>query len=192
MDELHIPDTFNDQEKALAKMVHEWHYPQVRKYTQDPYSTHLMRVAALVQKHTNNKVLVATALCHDILEDTTTTKEELLTALLAIGYLPKEASSIIKHVLELTDIYTKENHPNKNRAERKALETERLLHISPAAATVKFADLIDNIQDIIPYDKGFAKVYIRETIPLLSLTSSFPTLQQLAKTNYDNLLQQFT
>ena len=190
MYELKIPEIFNDKEKALTRLVHKWHYPQVRKYTKVPYSTHLVRVATMVQEHTHNEVLVATALCHDLLEDTSTTKEMLFNALVTVGYLSSEASSIIKYVVELSDIYIKENYPDKNRAERKALETERLLQISPAAATVKFADLIDNIQDIVPHDKGFAKVYIRETTPLLSLRVLSPTLQQLAESTYASALQQ--
>ena len=105
MHDLKLPETFSDKEKKLAKQVHIWHHPQQRKYTKLPYSTHLIRVAELVQTHTQDAILVASALCHDLLEDTNVTKEALQIELIAIGYQVSQAQSIVKIVIELTDVY---------------------------------------------------------------------------------------
>ena len=190
MQKIELPNTFSERIKELAHKVHQWHFPQQRKYTNAPYSTHLIRVAQLVELHTQNELLIATALCHDVLEDTTVSTEELRAELSSVGYSIAETKKIVQWVVELTDVYVKADFPDLNRKARKAHELQRLLQISPTAASVKFADLIDNIKDIIPHDSGFAKIYIRETLPLLDLDCPYPTLQQLAKNTYANITQQ--
>lgn len=190
MDLIKIPTTFSEKAERLVHQVHQWHHPQQRKYTKLPYSTHLIRVAQLIQLHTQEEGLIAAALCHDLLEDTPITKSELEAMLTDMGYATREVQSIIKWVIELTDVYVKTNFPQKNRKERKALELKRLLQISPSAASVKFADLIDNLRGIVPYDRGFAKVYLRETLPLLQLACPYPSLHFLAKQSYAAALKQ--
>jgi (p)ppGpp synthase/HD superfamily hydrolase len=67
---------------------------------------------------------------------------------------------VLKLVIDLTDIYTKENHPDKNRKARKELEAQRLALISDEAKLIKRADLHDNNKSIL--GTSFEKVWLQE------------------------------
>lgn len=142
------------------------HDMQKRKYTNEPYHTHVRAVAemAIGKCYLGYEI----GLCHDLLEDTDCTVPELQLALERFGYTIPEANTISFAVLELTDIYTHEDHPELNRKARKELEAKRLHSISPEAQTVKYCDLIHNTQSIIEYDRGFALKYIPEKEAILS------------------------
>jgi len=157
-----LPATFSPREVNLAQFAHRRHGNQVRKYNGAPYVTHLISVAVRVLEVNPDPVLTATALCHDLLEDTDCTKEALSAELLELGYTEEEASRILGYVVELTDQFTSEHYPKLNRNKRKTLEAKRLVAVSPQAATVKLADLLDNMQSIVQSDRGFARVYFVE------------------------------
>jgi hypothetical protein len=56
-----------------------------------------------------------------------------------------------------------------------------LAKASPAAMTIKLADIIDNTSTIEFYDPDFAKVYLAEKRPLLDiLKAGDPTLWKIA------------
>jgi len=55
----------------------ERHYKQTRKGGKIPYLSHLMAVSALVTENGGNEVQAASALLHDVLEDTPTQESEL-------------------------------------------------------------------------------------------------------------------
>jgi (p)ppGpp synthase/HD superfamily hydrolase len=148
------------------------HCGQKRKYTYEPYTVHLDAVADLVAKAGASDVLVAAAYLHDTLEDTETT----------LGELEREfGGDIASLVLELTDVYVS-GAGHGNRATRKAKEAFRLATVSPAAQTIKLADLIDNTKSIVERDPNFAKVYLREKAELLKvLTKGDRRLRAKAK-----------
>ena len=63
--------------------------------------------------------------------------------------------------------------------ERKRLEAIRLGSISDRAQTIKYADFLNNGEDIVVQDPKFAKVYIREMAHKLELmTRGNPALRQ--------------
>jgi len=157
-----LPASFSPRELKLAQFAHRWHGKQVRKYNGAPYVTHLISVAVRVQKVSRDPALTAAALCHDLLEDTDCTKEALTGELLQLGYSEEQSRHILDYVVELTDQYTTEQYPKLNRKKRKTLEAERLVAVSPEAATVKLADLLDNMRSIAHSDQGFARVYFAE------------------------------
>ncbi len=157
-----LPAAFSPREVKLAQFAHLRHGKQVRKYNGAPYVTHLISVAVRVLEVDPDQDLTATALCHDLLEDTDCTKEALSTELLELGYAEEEVNRILGYVVELTDQFTSEQYPKLNRKNRKTLEANRLVSISPGAASVKLADLLDNMQSIAHSDRGFARVYFDE------------------------------
>ena len=62
------------------RFIAEKHGTQVRAFSMSPYYTHPVAVACLVMKFKKSKnidELVLSALCHDLLEDTETTFEEI-------------------------------------------------------------------------------------------------------------------
>lgn len=127
-----------------------------RKYTNEPYVTHLIAVAARVDRAGADLDTIKAALCHDVLEDTETTYDDLLAAIgpIAAGY-----------VLLLTD----SGKERGNRATRKAMDRERLRAAPAEVQTIKLADLIDNTHSIARHDPDFAKVYIAEKLLLLEV-----------------------
>lgn len=145
------------------------HAEQRRKYTDDPYIVHPRAVAAIVATVPHTQDMLAAALLHDVLEDTSLTLAELEAQV---------GSAVAGLVLELTDQIGLDRG---NRATRKRLEAERLATVSAEAQTIKLADLIDNLRSIVAHDRGFAPVYIAEKEQLLALlTKADNSLRALA------------
>jgi len=136
------------------------HVEQKRKYTGEPYLSHLQAVANMADGKC--KFGYEIGLCHDLLEDTDCTTAELHLALKRFGYNNVDRNSILDAVIDLTDVYTSEAFPQLNRAKRKALEASRLHKISYEAQTVKYCDLINNTESIVKHDPGFAVKYLEE------------------------------
>lgn len=158
-----------DRKNHVLAFVHLMHYPQKRKYTGEAYTVHLRAVAKMAEQCHDIKYGYEIGLCHDLLEDTTCTRQELFDALITYGYDPFEAEFITKAVEELTDFYTHQSHPHMNRKERKAYECQRMKSISPNSQSIKYCDLIDNTESIVIHDPNFAKVYMQEKADLLAV-----------------------
>jgi guanosine-3',5'-bis(diphosphate) 3'-pyrophosphohydrolase len=137
------------------------HGAQKRKYSDDPYIVHPVRVMKLCGEYTSDVTILSAALLHDVLEDTPVSASEIMAFLTDL--MPREdAIRTYLMVVDLTDVYTKEKFPALNRKKRKEMEHERMSRIHPASQTVKYADIIDNCIDICHNDPGFAPKYIEE------------------------------
>lgn len=158
----------SERQNHLKAFVRLHHYPQKRKYTGEPYAVHLVAVAEMAEKH-DLEFGYEIGLCHDLLEDTQCTGNELKQALIRFGYDHLDASFIIHGVIDLTDAYTKESAPLMNRAERKKRECDRMAKICENSQSIKYCDLIDNPKSIVEHDKAFAKVYLKEKFDLLQV-----------------------
>ncbi len=173
-----IPNT--PQRLNLFAFVVLKHYGQVRKYTGEPYVNHLRAVAEMADGKC--KFGYEIGLCHDLLEDTDCTFNELDEALKRFEYEIFDRVIIAGSVNELTDIYTPEAFPQLNRAKRKALEAQRLSTISYEAQTVKYCDLINNTESIVKYDEGFAVKYLAEKATILKeMNKGNPVMYAKAK-----------
>ena len=121
--------------KALAFAAGK-HRDQRRKDAEaSPYINHPIALADVLVNEggvTDVEVLCA-ALLHDTVEDTATTHEELLDAF---------GSRIARIVAEVTD------DKALSKAERKRLQVEHAVHLSPQAKLVKLADKICNLRDV--------------------------------------------
>lgn len=120
-----------------ARFAAEKHAQQKRKGAAgEAYINHLLEVAELIagslaEPDTN---LVIAALLHDVLEDTPTTKEELVT---------RFGSDVADLVAEVTD------DKSLPKAERKHLQIETAPLKSVRAQTIKIADKISNLRSIL-------------------------------------------
>ena len=147
--------------KEIIELAKELHDDQKRKYTGEPYVNHTIQVAKIVKNYGGDDNMVYAAVLHDVLEDTPIRELELLDRLLGI-LNTKDSIDVLKLVKELTDVYTKDNYPDVNRKGRKEMEAIRMGRISPKAQTIKYADLLDNGQDIMKNDPKFGRVYLKE------------------------------
>jgi len=136
------------------------HGKQLRKYTFDPYAVHLAEVAAIVQtvaseqKDVHPDTMIGVAWCHDLIEDTWTTPQELEE---------KFNKDVSFGVIMLSDLEI------GNRATRKQLARERLGEAPGWVQSIKLADLISNTPSIVKRDPKFANVYTREVAAYLEV-----------------------
>jgi len=138
------------------------HAGQIRKFTGVPYITHPIAVAQILLNHgLKDEDLLAAAICHDVVEDTTFTLQTIEKTLGPI---------VAALVDQVTDRFKDPVHGN--RATRKALETARIADCTGRAAqNIKIADAIHNMIDMAAHDPEFAKKYIGEKADLFAVLS---------------------
>ena len=120
-----------------ARFASVKHASQKRKgLAAEPYLNHLIEVAELVSISLAelDPNVIAAAFLHDTIEDTRTTRQELLDAF---------GEDITNLVCEVTD------DKSLPKAERKRLQIEHAPHISARAQTIKIADKISNLRAIL-------------------------------------------
>ncbi|MDR9458041.1 MAG: HD domain-containing protein [Salegentibacter sp.] len=140
-------------EKKALEFARKAHGTQQRKYSEEAYIEHPIRVAGLVKSVTHTSEMICAAYLHDVVEDTPVSLQDIERK------FGRKTASLVE---ELTDEYEKKNHPHLNRRQRKQKEVERQAGMSPEAKTIKLADVIDNTRDILKNDPGFARKYIPE------------------------------
>lgn len=195
----HMSRTLPDITAAKA-FAHKWHdfIGQVRKYSNQPYWVHTDEVAEtvasveLLDKHpidNDDAIECANMICaahgHDLLEDVLTYLVANHTTDIVQQFLDEYDVTFTSRsqnlIIQLTDVYTRETYPDKNRAERKRLERERIGKDDASAKTIKLADLISNTRSIVAEDEGFAKIYLKEKFAMLGeLSNGNPILLQRA------------
>lgn len=143
---------------AFATDAHE-SIDQRRKFTNEAYIVHPQAVAEIVATVIDDPATLAAAWLHDVVEDTPTTLEEIESEF---------GAEIASLVADLTDVSKPEDG---NRAQRKAIDRAHTANADPRAKTVKLADVIHNIGDIVRHDPRFAVKYLREKEQLLEVLS---------------------
>ncbi len=125
----------------VGQVIRAAHFAAVRHASQrrkgeaaEPYVNHLLEVAHLVAEAGLDTATVTAALLHDTVEDTATTREELVAEF---------GETVAAMVMELTD------DKSLPKAERKRLQVERAPHKSAGAQAIKAADKISNLRSIL-------------------------------------------
>jgi HD domain len=129
----------------------------LRKYSNQPYQTHLQAVAKLVSTVTDDEQMIAAAWLHDTVEDTPATLGDIEEIF---------GVQIAELVEELTDV---SKPSDGNRATRKEIDRQHLATASRRAKTIKLADLIHNCADIVKHDEKFAVTFVSEMQALLDV-----------------------
>lgn len=172
-----------DRSEIIDKIIEfadQAHEDQTRKYSPDRYIVHPIRVMKTCSEYTDSLPILAAAVLHDVLEDTPYTQDDI-SAFLESYMNEAERNLTISLVIELTDVYVKENFPKLNRFKRKKKEIKRLKNISPEAQTIKYADILDNAAEISQNDPMFAERYLKECLDiLLALKDGNSQLRQKA------------
>jgi guanosine-3',5'-bis(diphosphate) 3'-pyrophosphohydrolase len=152
--------------EAIIKFTDHAHGDQMRRYTNERYIVHPIRVMQTCQQYSHDPSILAAALLHDVLEDTPVMQEEIRAFLLSL-LSAEETSRAVNYVVELTDVFIKKNYPRMNRRIRKDKEAERLSQVSAEAQTIKYADIMDNSVNIVLHDPEFGYVYLKEAQMIL-------------------------
>jgi len=141
----------------------EKHRHQVRKYTGEPYASHLAEVAGIVATVAGDNRdgvavddMLSAAWLHDAPEDQGVSLDEIEDR---FGF------TVALGVSGLSDL------EQGNRAHRKRLACERLSACAGWIQTIKCADLISNTQSIRKHDPSFAVRYLQEKRELLAVLS---------------------
>lgn len=162
---------------TFAKVAHR-NVGQLRKYTGEPYIVHPIEVASIVRSVPHTNEMLMAAFLHDVVEDTGIPIEAIEEN------FGKEVSQLVS---ELTDV---SKPSDGNRAARKAIDLAHTALASPAAKTIKLADLISNTSSIVKHDKAFASIYLAEKALLLEvLKEGDETLWKRAKFLWDDGMQ---
>lgn len=144
----------------LSKAVdfaRDYHGDQLRKYTNELYIFHPIRVGFMISTSTRSETVIAAAILHDILEDTKATYQDIFNNF---------GETVAIYVNQVSNLH------KGNRKERKRLYREQLLVSYPAVKSIKLADMIDNAPSIIKHDPDFAKVWMAEQKELLPCLST--------------------
>ena len=141
---------------------------QKRKYTFEPYIKHPAEVVEILKLVPHTAEMLAAAWLHDVVEDTSISIEVIRMEF---------GKPVAELVTWLTDVSRLEHG---NRAHRKALDRAHIADASADAQTIKLADSIANLRDIIQTDEKFAGTYKDEKRELLAvLNKGNPALQEM-------------
>ncbi len=91
--------------KGFAEKAHG---QQRRKYSDERYISHPIRVMEMCAQYTDDDGMLAAALLHDVLEDTSVTEKEMREFLHGV-MLPETADRTLEMVVELTDVSRRRN-----------------------------------------------------------------------------------
>lgn len=131
---------------------------QRRKYGGEPYIVHPREVRQILLKFSSQPVSEAqeaAALCHDVVEDTPITLEQV-------------RSELGEQVAYLVDWLTDVSRPEDgNRRARKALDLAHTAAAPVVAKNIKLADCISNAPSITAHDPGFARKWLAEKAAIL-------------------------
>ena len=130
---------------------------QRRKYTDQPYIVHPIRVAEIVDLYGGTDDMISAAYLHDVVEDTAVSIDDINDMF---------GSAVAVIVDGLTDVSKPEDG---NRAVRKAMDRQHSADATWAVQFVKCADIIDNAADIGDNDPSFNVVYRKEMAALLKV-----------------------
>lgn len=162
---------------ALAAKAHEG---QKRKYTNFPYITHPARVAGRVGILPGvTEEMVAAAYLHDVLEDTTVTKDEI------------ELETNAQVAFYVDCMTNKSKDSGLPRAERKAMDRKHLSEVPFEIKQIKALDRMDNLLEMTGASADFKKLYIEESLLLadaLGTGALVDELRSIARNMKDSVI----
>lgn len=154
---------------------------QRRKYTFEPYIVHPAAVVELVRSVCSIEEVLAATWLHDTVEDTDTTIMDIEERFGA------DVAGLVAMVT---------NPAQKTGTNRIQCKRAHFLHTamaSPAAQTIKIADIIDNTREILRYDPRFARVYfVEKRLQLAGMERGDVGLKERAQSIIEQGISQLT
>jgi len=153
--------------RHALRLAVDAHEGQVRKYTGEAFVTHPATVARTVSEFNTDPLVLAAALLHDVVEDTAVTPDDLRA---------RFPATVVRLVLSLTNPSRPEDG---DRTARKAIDHAHVARAEPRAQTIKYADVLHNVQSIARHDPAFAPTYLRQKASLIArLDHGHPVLRR--------------
>ena len=174
----------NDILRAI-NFASEAHKRQVRKYSLGltsvsstvPYIVHPIRVyTRIAERYPELKSVHIAAILHDTVEDTDVKPIDIFTHF---------GSAVEWLVSDVTNVFTSEDYPHLNRADRKKREFQRISKIPFGGKLIKLYDRIDNLSEM-PIGEEFTNKYIHESRDLLEVLRG---TDQVVENELDNVIQ---
>lgn len=168
--------------KNFARIAHQG---QVRKYTGEPYSEHVIAVGLMYQTwcESMNRDALYAAILHDTVEDTDVTLDEI-------------RRNFGDQVAEYVWYLTKPEEFVGDRAQRKALDRARLALAPKVIQFVKILDIMHNAKSIKKHDPEFWATWRLETIEMFDAIQARKVwLSQVHPTEsntFDNFIAELT
>jgi (p)ppGpp synthase/HD superfamily hydrolase len=130
------------------------HTDQRRKYSAEPYLTHLQAVVAILEEHgVDQPEVLSAAYLHDTVENTGTTIPELVEAF---------GETVAELVFWLTD------NEKSNQEAQTTMSAWRFGRAPWHAKLIKLADIIDNARNAIEHDPKSARLLLAEKKQVLA------------------------
>lgn len=143
----------------------------------EPYILHPIRVAAYAAHYisgVNDNLLYNICMLHDVYEDCDVRIEEIESLF---------GEFVTRHVIELTNVFTKKRYPDLSRKERKLGEIRRLAGCSSLTRQIKMLDRYDNITS---FQLASNQHYLKESRALLeALRDSNEAIAKLLESKID-------
>ena len=136
-------------------IFHHRSIDQRRKYSNEPYEIHPIAVAAIVKSIGGTDEMISAAFLHDVCEDCG----------VPIDVIIEEFGPLVASYVDgLTNVAVPSDG---NRAARRKINDVHTASQCPEVKTIKLADCIHNVSDIMKQDVKFALVYRQEKRDLL-------------------------
>lgn len=158
----------------LATKAHEG---QTRRFDGAPYINHPKQVADIVMKATNDNEMIAAALCHDTLEDTSVTYEDLKE---------KFGLRVADLVQELTS-----DESEIERIGKTAYLIQKMNNMSDDALVIKLADRISNVSDFKTASQKFRDKYGPSTREIIDSVKPRSSVHSELIGKIDNIISSF-
>jgi len=164
-------DTSNKPMVERALRIATSHHKGVfRRYTNEPYINHPVRVAEMLLLFgiVDQETLCA-ALLHDCLED-----KSALGHTMNPRYITEATNG---RVLRWVELLT--NSETGNRKARKAKAALRIMNAPWQVQAIKLCDIMDNCKGIAQHDPDFASVYLEEKRNMIGMIRRTPELTDM-------------
>lgn len=129
----------------------EYHGKQSRKFSNEPYVAHCLRVASLVADYTEDEDLVIAAVLHDMIENTDATEVDIKE------WFGEKISGLVS---ELTN-----NRLEMDKVGKRSYMLKKFVLLSSDGLIIKLLDRLDNITGLLNSiaPLKFIKRYVNDT-----------------------------
>ncbi len=141
-----------DRARAFCYIAHQA-VGQKHADKETPYYTHPFEVARYMHLFGATQLECAVGYLHDVIEDTHFEANEL-----AKYFGPAVAGMVV----EVSNIATKETHPESTRLERRTLNVQFFTQGREGSRLAKLCDALHNLKGLEALSEKFQKVYVEE------------------------------